>query len=378
MKTVGVICEYNPFHNGHARQLAHISAQDGAAVCLMSGNYVQRGEPAIFDKLTRAKAAVLCGAALVLELPITCALRSAEGFADGAVDIFERLGCVDALCFGSERDDLNALLSTTQVLDTPEFSAALKRELAGGVSFPAARQRALESLGADSSALQMPNSILAVEYCKALLRRDSRISPMVLRRDGAYHGGSERAAPSASYLRTATDWEGFVPEAALACYREAVRHTLDAGQRAYLARLRALREEEFEALPYGGEGLWRKLMRACREKPTLREIVEEAKSKRYTHTRLMRMLLCAYLGISREMLHAPAPYVRVLATDARGQEILRRAKKEGSLPLLHIGTRAESCAYSELERRSSDLYSLFAETGEMFVNSERNARIFRC
>ena len=121
MKNIGIICEYNPFHNGHAKQIRTVHAQDGTCVCLMSGNYVQRGEPAILDKWTRAKAAVLCGADLVLELPVTYALRSAEGFAAGGVEIFDRLGCIDGLSFGSELVDINDIMSTAEALDSTEF-----------------------------------------------------------------------------------------------------------------------------------------------------------------------------------------------------------------------------------------------------------------
>ena len=184
MKNIGIICEYNPFHNGHAKQLRTVHAQDGTCVCLMSGNYVQRGEPAILDKWTRAKAAVLCGADLVLELPVTYALRSAEGFAAGGVEIFDRLGCIDGLSFGSELVDINSIMSTAEVLDSTEFSEHLHDALAEGLSFPAARQQALAALGADTAALETPNSILAVEYCKALRRRNSTIVPMLLHRDG--------------------------------------------------------------------------------------------------------------------------------------------------------------------------------------------------
>ncbi len=377
MKNVGIICEYNPFHNGHARQLRAVREQGGVCVCLMSGNYVQRGEPAIFDKWTRAKAAALCGADLVLELPVTYALRSAEGFAAGGVEILDRMGCIDGLCFGSETDDINIIMSTAKALDTPEFSQKLKKELKSGVSFPTARQLALEAMGEDGSVLETPNAILAVEYCKALLRRNSAIQPLLIHREGDYHGGTDPDAPSASFLRTQTDWHGYVPEDALACFAGVPRHSVAAGQRAWLARLRSMEEAEFERLPFGSEGLWRKVLSACRTEPTLEAIVQAAKSKRYTRTRLMRLLLCAYLGITEEMLMQPAPYVRVLAVNGRGQRVLRQAKQGGDLPLLHTGQRAPDCAYAALERRAADLFPLFCETEEFYVNLERKARVFR-
>ena len=377
MKNVGIICEYNPFHNGHARQLRAVREQGGVCVCLMSGNYVQRGEPAIFDKWTRAKAAALCGADLVLELPVTYALRSAEGFAAGGVEILDRMGCIDGLCFGSETDDINIIMSTAKALDKPEFSQNLKKELKAGVSFPTARQLALEAMGEDGSVLETPNAILAVEYCKALLRRNSAIQPLLIHREGDYHGGTDPDAPSASFLRTQTDWHGYVPEDALACFAGVPRHSVAAGQRAWLARLRSMEEAEFERLPFGSEGLWRKVLSACRTEPTLEAIVQAAKSKRYTRTRLMRLLLCACLGITEEMLMQPAPYVRVLAVNGRGQRVLRQAKQGGELPLLHTGQRAPDCAYAALERRAADLFPLFCETEEFYVNLERKARVFR-
>ena len=139
MRIAGIICEYNPFHNGHAHQLAVLREAGYAPVCVMSGDYVQRGEPAVIPAAARAEAAVRCGAALVLELPPSYALRSAEGFADGGVELLDRLGCAEALCFGSESGDAEALLATARTLLSPELVPLLKQELAGGASFPAAQ-----------------------------------------------------------------------------------------------------------------------------------------------------------------------------------------------------------------------------------------------
>lgn len=360
MKNIGVICEYNPFHNGHAKQLSHMKAQ-GNTVCLMSGNYVQRGEPAILDKYVRAAAAVSCGADLVLELPVTYALRSAEGFASGGVEIMEKLGCVDALCFGSETGTAEHLMQTAKLLLTEQFSQRLRSELASGVSFPCARQNALEALGGDGELLENPNDILAVEYCKAIIQQGSRLTPTVLHREGSYHDSTDCENPSASMLRVTERWEQYVPAEALRLYDTAVRSTVLRGERAWLARLRAMTEREFEQLPFGSEGLWRKLMHSCREKAALEEIIEAAKSKRYTRTRLMRMLLCAYLGISKELLEREAPYVRVLALNETGGKILREARNNGNLTILNAGETAPDSAFSELERRASDLYGLFAD-----------------
>ena len=192
MGTVGIICEYNPFHNGHLRQfrLARERAgEDCALVCLMSGNYVQRGEPAIFPKRLRAEAALRCGADLVLELPLTVALSSAEGFAAGGVSILSSLGC-DRLCFGTESADFDDLLRTARANLDPAFDALLRSELETGCSYAAARQRALERLGAGAG-LSSPNDILAVEYLKALLRQEGSMEPLPILRPNTYHADTQ-------------------------------------------------------------------------------------------------------------------------------------------------------------------------------------------
>ena len=203
MRTVGVICEYNPFHRGHLtqfRQIQTLFGEDTAIVCLMSGNFVQRGACAVFDKLVRASAAVDCGANLVLELPVTGALRSAEGFARCGVEILDALG-VETLAFGSESGETEDFLRLAAAMDTPEYDAALRAALASGQSYPAAREAAAKGLGLSSEFLKTPNNILGLEYCKAALGR--RIQPAALHRAGDYHAPVPDAeAPSASSLRS--------------------------------------------------------------------------------------------------------------------------------------------------------------------------------
>ena len=379
MALVGVICEYNPFHNGHAKQLRMIRERCGsetAIICLMSGNYVQRGAPALFDKSLRAHAALLGGADLVLELPLTYSLRSAEGFADGGVEILSPLGC-DALCFGAEHGDPEAFLRTAGALLQPEFQTALREELQLGDSFAAARARAL-ARDCDASLLEEPNDILGVEYCKALLRRQSNMQPLVLKREGAYHAERFDAEnPSAGLLRERIlqggEWRTGVPEKAAAFYETAATHTLAAGERALLARLRTLTENEFAALPFGAEGLWRKLLYACRSEQSVEAILNAVKSKRYAMTRVRRMLMCAFLGLTEAVLNAPAPYVRVLGFRERGRALLRKARADG-LQLLNSGESFPDPAFSELERRAGDLYPLFALQPPFFCGAERARR----
>ena len=383
MQTVGVICEYNPFHLGHARQFAairHQLGQDAAIVCLMSGNYVQRGEPAVFDKLTRARAAVDAGADLVLELPITCALQSAEGFAAGGVRILSQLGC-GYLSFGCESGSADALLRAARASRAPEFEAALHEAIQDGLSYAAARQRALQALGADGTLLERPNDILAFEYCRAILAQKSAMQLLAILRPGDYHAEApDEENPSATAVRklilSGGDWRRYVPAECL--YEEAAPHTLIWGERAMLARLRGMEKVDWERAAHGSEGLWSKVRKAVLTQPDYESILAASKSRRYPRTRLQRLLLCAYLGIDGQTLRQTPPYVRVLAFDERGQTVLRQAKKSGGCMLVNAGQTPPDAAYYELERRAADLYTLFSRPGApCSAGTERGARIYQ-
>ena len=375
MEIVGIICEYNPLHLGHAgqiRRIRQILGEDTAVVCLMSGSFVQRGAPAVYPKSIRAAAALQAGADLVLELPVTYALSSAEGFAMGGVEILSRL--CSRLCFGAECGSEDALMSLARGLLSPGFPSALRTFLDQGLSFPAARQQALHALGLDAGLLSSPNNILGVEYCKAILKLGCAMSPLVIHRPGDYHAQTaDPCAPSATALRRMVvqgqSIRSYVPTD---LFQNSPVHTLAAGERAILARLRTMSEEEFSVLPYGGEGLWRKLMHESRRQPDLESILTAVKSKRYTRTRLDRMVMCAFLGIDQQTIAAPAPYARILGFDRRGRELLALTRK--SCFFHNVGTRIDH-PYWLLEQRCADLYGLFAVDGPEPAGSEPNQRI---
>ena len=375
---VGIVCEYDPFHRGHRKQIGIIREKFGAEtgiICAMSGNYVQRGHPAIFDKTLRAEAALRCGADLVVELPVTTALSSAEGFASGGVAVLSRL--CDGLCFGAETADPDLLEQTAQALLSADFPPLLRRELDKGRSFPAARQAALEAMGLPGKLLEAPNNILAVEYCKAIIRQASPMKPLPIFRAGSYHAEeADFENPSATSLRLrlqkGLDISAYLPEGAGQVFAGAPIHTLEAGERAVLGKLRTMSEAEFEALPFGTEGLWRKLMRESRSQATLEDIASAVKSKRYTRSRIDRMILCAYLGITAEMMNTDIPYVRVLGFSNRGREILNGAKKSGFFvnagqPVIH--------PLWELEQKWDDLYGLFQEGTPGRPGGAKNNRV---
>ena len=376
---VGIVCEYNPFHLGHRKQIDSIREKFGAntgIICAMSGNYVQRGHPAVFDKTIRAEAAIRCGADLVVELPVTTSLSSAEGFAAGGVAVLSRL--CDGLCFGAETADLRQLLGTAEALLSEDFPKLLRRELDTGRSFPAARQAALEKMGLPGAILKSPNNILAVEYCKAILRQSSPMQPLPIFREGSYHAKeADFENPSATSLRirlqNGLEISEYLPEPAGRVFAGAPIHTLEAGQRAVLSRLRTMEDAEFEVLPFGSEGLWRKLMRESRTQATLEAIASAVKSKRYTRSRIDRMILCAFLGITAPMLEAEIPYVRVLAFNNRGREILSGAKKDGFF--LNAGQPAPHPLW-EMEQRCEDLYGLFQTGAPGQPGAAKNRRVF--
>ena len=379
MKVVGIICEYNPLHLGHQKQIDRIRREFGentAIICAMSGNFVQRGSPAIMDKSARARAAVACGADLVLELPVTTALSSAEGFAAGGVRILSPL--CDMLCFGAETANRDILMTAARALLSDAFPPLLRSELDTGKSFPAAREAALKRMGVETDLLSQPNNILAVEYCKAILAQGSAMDPFPIHRQGSYHALSVDADnPSATAVRNlmliAHNWKNCVPQAARLVLEGESLHSTVAGEKAILARLRTMTDTEFEALPYGSEGLWRKLMHAARRENTLEEIISATKSKRYTRSRLDRMVMCAFLGITADDLALDVPYTRVLAFTTRGRTILKEAKKSGIY--LNAGEGFDH-PYWELEKRCGDLYGLFCTDGTEPPGREEDRRIY--
>ena len=377
--TVGIICEYNPLHLGHKKQIDRIREHFGpetVIICAMSGNFVQRGMPAIIDKSYRAQAAVLCGADLVLELPVTVSLSSAEGFAAGGVAILSKL--CDYLCFGAETPDDDRLMNTAKTLLSDRFPPLLRAELETGKSFPAARQAALERLGLDAEILAEPNNILAVEYCKAILSQGCSMKPFAIHRKGSYHAEvADSENPSATAVRNlmliAHNWKSCVPKVTRPIFENAPLHTISSGERSILAKLRTMSEAEFEALPYGSEGLWRKFMHACRKEATLEAIIAATKSKRYTRTRIDRMIMCAYLGITQEMLSSEIPYVRVLSFRNQGRKILSQHKKE--ICFVNAG-EDPGHAFWEAEKHCGRLYGLFAVDAPDFPTAEENRRVF--
>lgn len=255
---------------------------------------------------------------------MTYAVASAERFAQGAVACLDGLGVVDGLCFGSESGDLEGILAMAKALQDPAIDGKIREALSGGVSYATARSMAL------GKELKAPNDILAVEYCKALLAGQSAMAPMTLRRDGCYHNQVATAEnPSATSIRKllaeGLPWQEYVPAGGAI---SAPIYLPQAGERAVLARLAGI--SDFSWVPYGSEGLHYKLEKACRTCGSVEEIAQMVKSKRYARSRIDRMILAAFLGITGENMREKAHYVRALAFDGVGRSLVPSRKASGA------------------------------------------------
>jgi len=368
-------------HSGHVHLLEEVRrllGADTAVVCVISGDFVQRGDFALVRRQARAWAAVRSGADLVLELPLSWAIAPAERFADGGVQLLLATGVVTHLAFGSECGDGAALFRLAQALLDYSFPARLRRELTRGDSFAAARQRALSSvLSEEAALLEGPNNTLGVEYCKALLRRGGNLGILTVPRTGASHDGlelKEGQPVSASAIRALlrTGQRKKALEMMAPAMAEAYVMEEQAGrgpvfwetcERAILARLRSMGEADFAALDQGGEGLYHRLYHAVRQTCSLEELLAAAKTKRYAYARLRRMALWAYLGLMPGEFPERAPYLRPLAMNATGCALLARMRKTASLPVLtrpasvrRLDKSAQACF--SLEARAAELYSL--------------------
>ena len=336
MHIAGVVAEFDPLHLGHQHLLTEVRARLGAScgiVAVMSGSFTQRGEAAICTPTARAEMALRAGCNLVLELPLTFSLASAERFAYGGISLLQAAGLVDTLCFGSECANADLLHELADTLNSPDFGEILRSFLSAGVSFAYARQQALETL-LGKKVPAGANDLLATEYL-----RFWHGETIAVARSDAGHNGAQSASEVRRKLLSGDQNAAFalLPEfSADILIRESASGCAPASllqlDRAMLCRMRAMTPEEFAAIPDCTEGLENRLTAAAAQARTMEEFYTLAKSKRYAHARLRRIALRAFLGIT-ELPDHPA-YLRVLGADACGLEMLRRMKQTASLPVI--------------------------------------------
>lgn len=373
MSAVGIVAEYNPFHKGHAYHIAEtkrLLGEERPVVCVMSGNWVQRGECAITDKWTRTAAALKGGADLILELPLPWAISSAESFAQGAIAILEATGVIDTFSFGSESGQVKELLKIAKALESESYQAALREEVNKGQSFADARQKAaFRIVGKQAYLLRGANDSLGVEYMRAA--GDDLAAVAVLRKGVAHDGAySEDGFASASYLREnlrgGGDVSPWVDEKMVKPLQTAGIAKMKNIERAIFARLRQMSKEDFAVLPDSGakEGLPDRLIKAAKEAEDLESFYELAKTRRYAHARIRRLVLWAFLGMRAENRSVKGPcYLRVLGMNGNGKRLLKEMKAQASLPILtkpaHIrDLEEEAQTLFALESRGTDLFGL--------------------
>ncbi|MDD6810611.1 MAG: nucleotidyltransferase [Lachnospiraceae bacterium] len=391
MKTVGIIAEYNPFHNGHAYQIAKAKEITGADYCIivMSGNFVQRGTPALLDKSLRTKAALQSGADLVLELPVYYAVSSAEYFASGAVALLDKLGVTDYLCFGSECGNLTILSALANALldENAIFQSNLKEKLKDGLSYPQARNYALAAsspnLKADLDILQSPNNILGVEYLKALQKRSSRILPYTITREGAgYHMSKlHESYSSALAIRQSL------------CEKQDIAHVKEQVPESMYALFEENYQKNFPILPEDISNLLCYKLMMEQEKgfteyldidhdfsDRIRKLLstytdyssfcEQLKSKNRTYTRVARNLLHILLDIYQNDMEVFCAddyiyYARILGFRKDAAPLMSAIKKNTSIPFFSKLADSDSYISSTSGRKmlqkdihTSHIYSL--------------------
>lgn len=401
MKVLGIVAEYNPFHNGHLYHLQKSRAMSGAdcVVAVMSGNFTQRGEPALLDKWARTEIALLCGVDLVIELPCVYALASAEYFAFAAIKLLNSLGAVNMLCFGSESGSLEKLTETASILsDEPEYyKLVLKASLSSGKSYPAARQEALSSYlkaqyGHDSlsETLKKPNNILGIEYLKALRRLNSSIIPMTLERAGNEYNsivlsGELSSATSIRRIISENFWSdarqllvAALPNQSLAVLEREIE--LGRGpilpsdfDMLLISSLRRMSVEEISTLPYMEKGLENRFKQAAENTGSYQELLDAICTKRYTNTRIQRILFSLLTGLRKDKFDSfnqnggPA-YIRILGLNKTGRKLLSSVKESSTLPVI---TKAADFKNSDIPGVAAMLY-LEAFASDQYVLGFKN------
>lgn len=381
MKVCGIVTEYNPMHMGHAYQINAAKEKTGceATVLVMSGNFVQRGEPALIDKFRRAKAAVLAGVDLVIELPVYFATASAEPFSEHAIKILTAMGIVTHLNFGSELGDLDPLfeLASLYAKEPLGYKHLLNGALEEGLSYPVARMKATLSYNdyhhllpqKTAEIIKTPNNILGIEYMKAILRQSSPILPTTVKRVGAmYHDEDAGVAiPSATSIRkhlrhggSLMDLQGKMPPSSFSELEEAISSLEGPIYREDLfnsIKYMLLREDSsvLNGIMDMSEGLEHRMIQAARSAMTYEDLLNRLGTKRYTNTKLARALLHIYLGMSENTfkdLKTMSPYIRVLAFNHTGQSLLKRMKDlETTAPVI-INVKDHSKRLDRLQRLS--------------------------
>lgn len=355
MSVCGIIAEFNPLHTGH-KYLIDKAKEYGPVVCAISSNFVQRGDCAIFEKRIRAKSALVCGADIVVEMPVLWSMSTAQNFALCGVAQLMQMGC-DKIIFGSESGDIDALRNCAEILLSKEYEQTIKEKLKSGKTFASIRQETAESLGAPKGILATANNNLAIEYIIAGKKLGFSGEFLTVKRQGAMHDTKDIGEfVSASLIREKLQFgeyvfaKEFVPKE-LHCFIEKDNISdIKNIEKAVLAVLRTKQKDDFKSLPDISEGIENKLFSAVNLAESLDVLYNEIKVKRYTLSRIRRLVLSAFLGIDNEFFLKKPPYVRVLGFSKTGEKHLKNVAKDSKRIVLCV---------SEIEKLGSDAQKVF-------------------
>ena len=342
-RILGIISEYNPFHNGHLYQLEKSKelVNPDYSICIMSGNFVQRGEPSLIDKWSKAEIAIKCGFDMVIELPIVYAISSAENFAQGAIKILQAFGDV-TLSFGSELGNLSILNEFADIFyDEPkEYLTILNHELDKGLSYPKARENAvlfyLNDIRKYSNVLSSPNNILAIEYLKAIKKFKSKILPITIKRIGTEYnstninGSFASATAIRKLINDNKNIKGLLPKPSFEILNSNIKYgklvnSIKIFEKEVIYTLRKMSVQEIANLQDVSEGLENLIKQAANSCNNLEDLINSIKSKRYTRSRIQRILLCSILNITKKDIqdsYKAKPYIRILGVSQHGRSLL--------------------------------------------------------
>ncbi len=371
MSVIGIVCEFNPFHNGHKFLIDSVKKQGDVVVCVMSGNFVQRCEPAIFPKEDRVRAALMNGADIVLELPFLYATASAEIFAYNSVKILDSFGC-DKIAFGTENLSYSEINEIVSALNDDDFEKRIKEYLEKGNSYPVARQLALREYN-EKFDISLPNNILAIEYVKALRKLNSNIDVVCVNRVGAGYNDDFAidCFASATHIRSLINnnqvYKDYIPENVQTLYDECITEgrmiLMEKYNIASLALLRSKLHLKSESIAYMAEGLENRINEAVKDSNCLCDIYDKAKTKRYTHSRIRRAVLCRQFDITAEDIQIEIPYCRLLGFNKNCSGIMGELVKKCNLPFItrysDVEKMNEHVQYVfSFEEKSTDIYNL--------------------
>lgn len=357
-----IICEFNPFHNGHKYLIETAKEKTGAeyTVCIMSGNFVQRGEPAVCCKHTRAAVALKNGADLVIQIPTSHTLASASVFAESAVFLADSLGVPVNLCFGSEDEDISALYRLASV-DRNLLEKHFRNAIQSGMNYGAAVTKAYEEIGGgDASVLKSPNNLLAFEYIKAIKKKEYDIKTVNIRRVGTEHDSLEPDGKyaSASFIRQNPSLTQYMPEK--------VKFTVDRKlfDQVLLYSVYSKSVSQLSEIADITEGLEYRFYNASRNAKNVAELYELVKSKRYTHAKIRRDAINIMLNTPKYMHKEPPSFIKVLGFNDNGRQLLKTLQETATLPVIIKPADAKGLIspHTFMEERASDVYDFFCSS----------------